>query len=66
VGGEGQEFFSKQTFGLFGGFDWKQRFLLQKFHPMATLRLTLVIILIGAGITKSTMRLFLGQIFITW
>jgi len=34
-GGVGRDFFQK-TLGLFGGFDWKQHFLLQKFHPVAT------------------------------
>jgi hypothetical protein len=60
--GEGTPIFFKKThWGCLGGLIGSNVFLLQKFHPMATVRLTLVIIFIGDGITKSK-----GQNFITW
>jgi hypothetical protein len=33
-GERGHGFKKKKALGLFGGFDWKQRFLFQKFPPL--------------------------------
>ncbi len=64
--GEGTPIFFKKTLGLFRGFDWKQRFLLQKFHPMATLRLTLDFVIHWRCNYKIYNVTHLGPIFITW